>query len=199
MNSAQESKNELEAAIRYAENAISSAKQTIESMEFRQEMAQKQYSEQTGREKALQTQVALLEERIKTMEYDLTAKTAQANAWKKEAREAKEGTPTMPVIPKAVAIAIFREGVQHGVESACTELEGQSIHIDESEYVGDFHIAFERDIDLDDELDLDWMRDKCGEYSEERVIDALGTLCADKQFECRIHGVDDEAKDSASA
>ena len=206
MNSAQESKNELEAAIRYAENAISSAKQTIESMEFRQEMAKKNHQEQTGREQALQTQVTLLEERIADMqsevnalERDLTAKTAQANAWKKEAREAKEGTPTMPVIPKAVAIAIFREGVQHGVESACTELEGQSIHIDESEYVGDFHIAFERDIDLDDELDLDWMRDKCGEYSEERVIDALGTLCADKAFECRIHGVDDEAKDSASA
>ena len=206
MNSAQESKNELEAAIRYAENAISSAKQTIESMEFRQEMAKKNHQEQTGREQALQTQVTLLEERIADMqsevnalERDLTAKTAQANAWKKEAREAKEGTPTMPVIPKAVAIAIFREGVQHGVESACTELEGQSIHIDESEYVGDFHIAFERDIDLDDELDLDWMRDKCGDYSEERVIDALGTLCADKEFECRIHGVDDEAKDSASA
>ena len=206
MNSAQESKNELEAAIRYAENAISSAKQTIESMEFRQEMAKKNHQEHTGREQALQTQVTLLEERIADMqsevnalERDLTAKTAQANAWKKEAREAKEGTPTMPVIPKAVAIAIFREGVQHGVESACTELEGQSIHIDESEYVGDFHIAFERDIDLDDELDLDWMRDKCGDYSEERVIDALGTLCADKEFECRIHGVDDEAKDSASA
>ena len=206
MNSVQESKNELDAAIRYAENAISSAKQTIESMEFRQEMAKKQHSEQTGREQALQTQVTLLEERIADMqsevnalERDLTAKTAQANAWKKEAREAKEGTPTMPVIPKAVAIAIFREGVQHGVEAACTELEGQSIHIDESEYVGDFHIAFERDIDLDDELDLDWMRDKCGDYSEERVIDALGTLCADKEFECRIHGVDDEAKDSASA
>ena len=206
MNSAQESKNELEAAIRYAENAISSAKQTIESMEFRQEMAKKNHQEQTGREQALQTQVTLLEERIADMqsevnalERDLTAKTAQANAWKKEAREAKEGTPTMPVIPKAVAIAIFREGVQHGVEAACTELEGQSIHIDESEYVGDFHIAFERDIDLEDELDLDWMRDKCGDYSEERVIDALGTLCADKEFECRIHGVDDEAKDSASA
>ena len=206
MNSVQESKHELEAAIRYAENAISSAKTTIESMEFRQEMAKKNHQEQTGREQALQTQVTLLEERIADMqsevnalERDLTAKTAQANAWKKEAREAKEGAPTMPVIPKAVAIAIFREGVQHGVESACTELEGQSIHIDESEYVGDFHIAFERDIDLDDELDLDWMRDKCGDYSEERVIDALGTLCADKEFECRIHGVDDEAKDSASA
>ena len=42
--SAQESKQELEAAIRYAENAISSAKRTIESMEFRQEMAKKQSS-----------------------------------------------------------------------------------------------------------------------------------------------------------
>ena len=67
MQSAQESKQELEAAIRYAENAISSAKQTIESMEFRQEMAKKQHSEQTGREESLQTQVTLLEERIDDM------------------------------------------------------------------------------------------------------------------------------------
>ena len=207
MNSVQESKHELEAAIRYAENAISSAKTTIESMEFRQEMAKKQHSEQTGREQALQTQVTLLEERIADMqsevnalERDLTAKTAQANAWKKEAREAKESTPTMPVIPKAVAIAIFREGVQHGVEAAGTELDEDTyIRIEESEYVGDFHVTFERDIDLNDHVDTDWMRGKCGDFSEERVIDALGTLCADKEFECRIHGVDDEAKDSPSA
>ncbi len=46
MNSFQESKNELEAAIRYAENAISAAQSTIESMEFRQEMAKKEYEEQ---------------------------------------------------------------------------------------------------------------------------------------------------------
>ena len=57
MKSVQESKNELEAAIRYAENAISSAKQTIESMEFRQEMAKKQHDERTGREEALTKQV----------------------------------------------------------------------------------------------------------------------------------------------
>ena len=222
MNSAQESKNELEAAIRYAENAISSAKQTIESMEFRQEMAQKQYSEQTGREKALQTQVALLEERIKTMEYDLTAKTAQASAWKKEARELNERNdslvatiqrlkaevnaleqpelPTMPVIPKAVAIAIFREGVQHGVEAACTEIDNNDhIEINESEYCGDFEVSFSKYIDLSDLLDLDWMRDKVGDYDEASVIEALKNLCADNKFECRIHGVDDEAKDSASA
>ena len=36
------------------------------------------------------------------------------------------------------------------------------------------------------------MRGKCGDYSEETIIDALGTLCADKKFECRIHGVDDQ-------
>ena len=57
MKSVQESKNELEAAVRYAENAISSAKQTIESMEFRQEMAKKQHDERTGREEALTKQV----------------------------------------------------------------------------------------------------------------------------------------------
>ena len=242
MNSAQESKNELEAAIRYAENAISSAKTTIESMEFRQEMAQKQYSEQTGREKALQNQVdklksegALLDERIgemkdsafasrktiehlkdkvqgqyddiKQLEYDLTAKTAQASAWKKKYYDFKEtlvragdsrvveDKPTMPVIPKAVAIAIFREGLQHGVEAACTELEGQTIMVEESEYVHNFEVSFTKEIDLDNELDLDWMRGKCGDYSEESVIDALGNLCADKKFECRIHGVDDTTID----
>ena len=206
MNSVQESKNELEAAIRYAENAISSAKTTIESMEFRQEMAQKNYQEQTGREEALQTQVALLEERIKTMEYDLTAKTSQAEAWKKEARELNErndslsatiqrlkhDAPTMPVIPKAVAIAIFREGVQHGVEAACRELEGQTINVSETGYTGDFEVSFERQIDLDAELDLDWMRGKLGRYDEGFVTDALSNLCADKEFECRIHGVDDQ-------
>ena len=232
MNSVQESKHELEAAIRYAENAISSAKGTIESLEFRQQMAQKNYQEQTGREQALQTQVTLLEERVKTMEYDLTAKTAQAEAWKKEVdklrsekeassepcgcqayrdleeargraegevellqgtiKELEESAPTMPVIPKAVAIAIFREGVQHGVEAACTELEGQTITVEESEYVSNFEVSFTKEIDLDDELNLDWMRGKLGRYDEGFVTDALSNLCADKEFECRIHGVDDQ-------
>ena len=58
MKSVQESKNELEAAVRYAENAISSAKQTIESMEFRQEMAKKQHDERTGREAVLESELA---------------------------------------------------------------------------------------------------------------------------------------------
>ena len=262
MNSVQESKNELDAAIRYAENAISSAKQTIESMTFRQEMAQKNFQEQTGREKALQNQVgelksecAVLAERIdemkdaafadaKTIEhlknlkreledkvqgqyddivmlerevevytkkYNELVKQKEASSgpcgcqayrdleerveFYKEAYTELEvangkGVPTMPVIPKAVAIAIFREGMQHGVEAACTELEGQTINVSETGYTGDFEVSFERRIDLDEELDLDWMRGKCGDYSEEFVIDALGNLCADKEFECRIHGID---------
>ena len=242
MNSVQESKNELDAAIRYAENAISSAKQTIESMEFRQEMAQKNYQEQTGREEALEREVRELKDKvqgqyddIKKLEYDLTAKTAQAGAWKKEVdklRKEKEASsapcgcqayrdleekvgdlksevnaleqpeqPTMPVIPKAVAIAIFREGVAHGVSNACDEIDNTNdIEISETGYTGDFEVSFSKYIDLSEHLDLDWMRDKVGDYDEASVIEALKNLCADKEFECRIHGVDDvEAKDSASS
>ena len=241
MQSVQESKQELEAAIRYAENAISSAKGTIESLEFRQQMAQKNYQEQTGREEALQREVAELRGIIDRMGDDATGDSVtikqlyderdmleknvkylrDENERLKREKEASSGPcgcqayrdleekvgdlesevnaleqperPTMPVIPKAVAIAIFREGVQHGVESACTELDNAAdISIEESEYCGDFEVSFSKYIDLSDHLDTDWMRGKCGECSEEFVIDALSTLCSDKEFECRIHGVDDE-------
>ena len=169
MNSFQESKNELEAAIRYAENAISAAQSTIESMEFRQEMAKKEYQERTGREEALQREVA-----------ELKAKLA-------------EGKPTMPVIPKAVAIAIFREGMAYGASNVCDELEcGDDIEIEETGYTGGFEVSFSKYIDISDHLDLDWMRDKVGDYDEASVIEALKNLCADKEFECRIHGVDDQ-------
>jgi hypothetical protein len=207
MQSVQESKQELEAAIRYAENAISSAKGTIESMEFRQEMAKKQYAEQTGSEEALTKQVQELESKVQgqyddivmlerevevyTQKYNELAKQkddleSQVNALEQPERA------TMPVIPKAVAIAIFREGVAHGVEAACTELDNAAdISIEENEYCGDFEVSFSKYIDLSDHLDTDWMRGKCGDYSEEGVIDALKGLCADKEFECRIHGIDD--------
>ena len=243
MQSAQESKQELEAAIRYAENAISSANKTIESMEFRQEMAKKQYSEQTGREEALTKQVQDLEREVQRQQdlgqgyYDsmMTFKEERDTLEKnvkylrdevdklrsekeassgpcgcqayrdiEEAQGRAEGEvellqrtiadleerATMPVIPKDVAIAIFREGVQSGVNDAVAELEGQSINIEESEYCGDFEVSFSRRIDLDDELDLDWMRGKVGQYNEEFVVDALKGLCASKEFECRIHGID---------
>lgn len=246
MQSVSESKQELEASIRYAENAISSAKQTIESMEFRQQMAQKQYSEQTGREEALQREVNELTDvinrmdeditgdsvtikqlrdkvdeleskvqgqydDIKMLERDLTVKEAQAGAWKKEVdklrneKEASSGPcgcqayrdleerATMPVIPKDVAIAIFREGVAHGVDAACTEIDNAAdISIEESEYCGDFEVSFSKYIDLSDHLDTDWMRGKCGDYGETFVLDCLSNLCADKGFECRIHGIDDQ-------
>ena len=194
MNPIQESKQELEASIRYAENAIDKAKQTIEQVGT--------YQEQTGREEALTKKVQELEDKvqgqyddIKQLEYDLTAKTAQASAWKKEVdklRLDKVCAPTMPVIPKDVAIAIFREGVQSGVNDAVAELEGQTINICENEYCGDFEVTFARDIHLDEELDLDWMRDKVGQYNEEWVVPALKGLCEKEKFECRIHGIDDQ-------
>ena len=213
MNPIQESKQELEASIRYAENAIASAKQTIESIAKSQE--------QTGREEALTKQVQELEERndglnaqvadlnvevqrqqglgqgyydsMMTFKEKADSLAATIQRLKDERRLDKVCAPTMPVIPRDVAIAIFREGVAHGVGAACTELdEATYIRIEESEYVGDFHVTFERDIDLSDHVDTDWMRDKVGDYTEEGAIEALKNLCADEKFECRIHGVDDQ-------
>jgi hypothetical protein len=189
MNPIQESKQELEAAIRYSENAISKAKQTIESMEFRQEMAKKESSEQTGREQALEAEVVELKSELDKLRKEKEASSGPCGC---QAYRDLEERATMPVIPKAVAIAIFREGVQHGVEAACTELEGKAIEIDENEYCGGFEVNFTKEIDLDDELDLDWMRGKCGDYSEERAIDALSNLCADKEFEWRIQEINDQ-------
>ena len=65
MTSVQENKNELEAAVRYCESAITRAKQTIESMEFRQQAASKSWHEQTGREESLTKKLAFM-----TEEYD---------------------------------------------------------------------------------------------------------------------------------
>jgi chromosome segregation ATPase len=75
MTSVQENKNELEAAVRYCESAISRAKATIESMEFRQQAASKAWHEQTGRESALEYAVNDL--KLKNEELEDTL--AQAN------------------------------------------------------------------------------------------------------------------------
>ena len=120
MQSAQESLAELRAAIRYCENAISAAESTIESIDFRQQLAKQQAmnkQESTGREVALEARVKEL--------------------------EAQLDKATMPVIPRDVAIAIFREGQRHG-------------------------------------------------YNNKSVAENLKGLCADKGFECRIHGIDDQ-------
>ena len=187
MQSAQESLTELRAAIRYCENAISAAEGTIESMDFRQQLAKQQAmnkQESTGREVALEAENAKLredKERLTALEVQLRDKI----------RELKEGAPTMPVIPRDVAIAIFREGIKQGVDDACNELRGQTIDIRESDYVGDFEVSFSRDVELEDELDLDWMRDKVGSYDTESVEANLKGLCKNLNFECRIHGIDD--------
>jgi SMC interacting uncharacterized protein involved in chromosome segregation len=235
MNSIQESTNELNAAIRYAENAITSAKQTIESMQFRQDMAKKQHTEQTGREEALTKQVQELEERNDelniqiveqtnreaTLEREVTINTAQANAWKKEYDKIKDQyqglyddnvglkrevadlkaqvnaleqpeQPTMPVIPKDVAIAIFREGIKEGVYNVCDELD-DSDSVEVADYIleGGFEVHFTKYVDLTDHINTDWMRGKVGKYEELNVTNALKGLCETKKFECRIHGIDD--------
>ena len=197
MNSVQESKNELEASIRYAENAISSAKQTIESMEFRQEMAQKNYQEQTGREEALTKQVQELESKVQGQYDDIVQLEREVEHYTQKYSELAQGmgVPTMPVIPKDVAIAIFREGTLFGVEAVCDEIQGETINIEESEYVHNFEVSFTKEIDLDDVIDFDWVRSKIGDYDEDNVTANLEGLCAKNNFECRIHGVDDNTID----
>jgi len=192
MNSIQESTNELNAAIRYAENAIASANQTIESMQFRQDMAKKQYTEQTGREQALEDENERLKRDVEfyTKEYNDLAERLKMEIAAVE--RLRKDPPTMPVIPKAVAIAIFREGAAHGVSNACDELDNSdSISIEESEYTGGFEVSFSKYIDLSDHIDLNWLRSEVGVNDEAEVIEALKNLCADNKFECRIHGIDD--------
>ena len=208
MQTAQESLAELRAAIRYCENAISAAESTIESMDFRQQLANQQAmnkQESTGREVALTKTVKELEATNDTLVVDnhnlerenaklredkerLTALEVQL---RDKIRELKDGKATMPVIPREVAIAIFREGVHSGVADACSMLAGVEIDIEEDDQCGDFSVSFSRRIDLRDELDLDWMRDKVGQCNEEFVADALKGLCKKENFECRIHGIDD--------
>jgi len=208
MQTAQESLAELRAAIRYCENAISAAESTIESMDFRQQLANQQAmnkQESTGREVALTKTVKELEATNDTLVIDndnLNRENAKLREDKErltalevqlrdKIRELKEGKATMPVIPRDVAIAIFREGVHSGVADACSMLAGVEIDIEEDDQCGDFSVSFSRRIDLRDELDLDWMRDKVGQCNEEFVADALKGLCKKENFECRIHGIDD--------
>ena len=67
MNSVQENKNELEAAVRYCESAISRAQATIESMEFRQQAASKAWHEQTGREESLLKKLEVMTDKYDRM------------------------------------------------------------------------------------------------------------------------------------
>ena len=80
MNSVQENKNELEAAVRYCESAISRAQATIESMEFRQQAASKAWHEQTGREAALAKENLELEERNDELNAQIVEQTGREYA-----------------------------------------------------------------------------------------------------------------------
>ena len=104
-----------------------------------------------------------------------------------------EDIPNMPTIPKDVAIAIFREGVAHGVSNACDELDNSdSIEISETGYTGDFEVSFSKYLQLSDHIDLDWLRSEVGVNDEADVIIALRGLCENSGFECRIHGIDEK-------
>ena len=87
MKSVQESKNELEAAIRYAENAISSANKTIESMEFRQEMAKNQHVERAGHEAALNDRLMIATKEVE----ELKSEVAELEQSEQDLKQANMG------------------------------------------------------------------------------------------------------------
>ena len=89
MNSVQENKNELEAAVRYCESAISRAQATIESMEFRQQAASKAWHEQTGREAALAKENLELEERNDELNAQIVEQTGREAALEREVTRLK--------------------------------------------------------------------------------------------------------------
>ena len=167
------------------------------------------YEEQTGREQALEAKVAQLKAEVDKLKAEKEASSGPCGCQAYRDLEERadslvattqrlkaklvEDIPNMPVIPKDVAIAIFREGIKQGVEDACCELDNSdSVEIEESGYTGGFEVSFSKCVDLTDYLDTDWMRSKVGSYEEEFAIIALRGLCETKGFECRIHGIDEK-------
>jgi len=127
MQSAQESLAELRAAIRYCENAISAAEGTIESIDFRQQLAKQQAmnkQESTGREVALEAENDKLREEVDKLRKEKEASSGPCGC--QAYRDLEEKVATMPVIPRDVAIAIFREGQRHGYnnKSVAENLKG---------------------------------------------------------------------------
>lgn len=89
MNSVQENKQELQAAIRACESAISRANATIESMEFRQQAATKMWNENKGREESLAKELASVkEERDELVVFSRQA-TDEARLMTKEFKKAQ--------------------------------------------------------------------------------------------------------------
>jgi chromosome segregation ATPase len=93
MQSAQESLAELRAAVRYCENAISAAESTIESIEFRQQIAKQQATnkqESTGREIALEEQSVKLVNEITRLEAENAKLREEVDKLRKQ-KEASSG------------------------------------------------------------------------------------------------------------
>jgi len=100
MQSAQESLAELRAAIRYCENAISAAESTIESMDFRQQLAKQKSTE---REKALddenihlQKVVIDLETFVEELQDDKVRLNRKVEALEAEVQELKDKVQGQP-------------------------------------------------------------------------------------------------------
>lgn len=89
MNSVQENKQELQAAIRACESAISRANATIESMEFRQQAATKMWNENKGREKSLAKELASLKEERDELAVVTRQATDEARLMTKEFKKAQ--------------------------------------------------------------------------------------------------------------
>jgi len=87
MTSVQENKNELEAAVRYCESAISRAQATIESMEFRQQAATKSWHEQTGREAALNDRLMIATKEVE----ELKSEVAELEQSEQDLKQANMG------------------------------------------------------------------------------------------------------------
>ena len=152
------------------------------------------YIEQTGREQALEQNVVTLQAELNTLK-------ERADSLAATIQRLKRDQPTMPVIPKAVAIAIFREGMEYGAKNVCDELSEETIEVEQYLNADGFDISFHDNIYLSDNLDFDWLRDKAfvGATNEDWVVQCLNTLCADNKFECRIHGIDDQKQKNNDA
>lgn len=89
MNSVQENKQELQAAIRACESAISRANATIESMEFRQQAATKMWNENKGREESLAKELASVKEERDELLVVTRQATDEARLMTKEFKKAQ--------------------------------------------------------------------------------------------------------------
>ena len=128
MQSVSESKQELEASIRYAENAISSAKATIESMEFRQEMAKKIYQEQTGREFALSKREQELEERNDELNIQIVEQTNREATLEREIAELRNEVENLRI--QVVDQAEFDRDVRDAITDFIEAIKTTGMDID---------------------------------------------------------------------